>query len=166
MLCETNKTHVWSLFSIQQMRHQQQQFYHHHPHQNQQQQQQQQPNSTCGPVTGSQYPGVDMDTCASFPKYKHSILHRYLSDAHHQVWHHQQKPFPSAFIFRWQTFIPPHLLLRLSFPRYWTYLSQICQVVKGRVKGREELKCGNCCQNEKETESEDFKKKIKFYFHF
>ncbi|PVD39061.1 hypothetical protein C0Q70_01689 [Pomacea canaliculata] len=25
-----------------------------------------------------------MDTCASFPKYKHSILHRYLSDAHHQ----------------------------------------------------------------------------------
>ncbi|XP_025076650.1 iroquois-class homeodomain protein irx-1-like isoform X3 [Pomacea canaliculata] len=71
--------------SYQQMRHQQQQFYHHHPHQNQQQQQQQQPNSTCGPVTGSQYPGVDMDTCASFPKYKHSILHRYLSDAHHQT---------------------------------------------------------------------------------
>ncbi|KAK7507518.1 hypothetical protein BaRGS_00001453, partial [Batillaria attramentaria] len=33
---------------------------------------------------GTHYTGLD-ETCASFHKYKHSILHRYLSDAHQQA---------------------------------------------------------------------------------
>ncbi|XP_076452562.1 uncharacterized protein LOC143288149 [Babylonia areolata] len=40
--------------------------------------------SPSGPSGPHPYPGLE-DSCASFPKYKHSILHRYLSDSHQQA---------------------------------------------------------------------------------